>query len=169
MKQQFNPQNAKVRFGSTVEYDYNYSENKMLKVIIWIALVVILVGIALYITTPAHAQACDTCDPGAYMSLHAPDSTEKPAKERSHDVPSTSTNNTNETVTIAPEPVQDTSVDDTLVVVDNPPVQIGNPGNNKPVGKAGEKCDKGMCENGNNGEKGNSDNPNKGNGKNKNK
>ena len=46
--------------------------------------------------------------------------------------------------------------------VDNAPVPAvhGNPGNDKPVGNSGEKCDKGMCENsdGNSGEHGKSNN-----------
>jgi hypothetical protein len=53
--------------------------------------------------------------------------------------------------------VDDTESNDTPVVT--APVQ-GNPGNDKPVGNAGEKCEKGMCENsdGQSGEHGNSDN-----------
>jgi hypothetical protein len=41
-----------------------------------------------------------------------------------------------------------------------PTIERGNPGNDKPVGNAGEKCEKGMCENaaGNSGEHGKSDN-----------
>lgn len=51
----------------------------------------------------------------------------------------------------------DTESNDTPIVA--APVQ-GNPGNDKPVGNAGEKCEKGMCENsdGQSGEHGNSNN-----------
>jgi hypothetical protein len=46
------------------------------------------------------------------------------------------------------------------VATDAPTVERENPGNDKPVGNAGEKCNKNMCENaaGNSGEHGKSDN-----------
>ena len=43
------------------------------------------------------------------------------------------------------------------VPAETPEPAQGNPGNNKPVGNAGEKCNKGMCENGNSGATGKKD------------